>query len=119
MKDMRFEMREKMTPAEELLWNRLRKRSIHNLRFRRQHGIGPYVADFYHAKSMTVIEVDGSVHEEEEVIKNDKMRERYLIERGYKVIRVTNEEIFKDLEKVLDLISSSINSHEPFPLLRG
>lgn len=119
MKDVRFELRENMTRAEELLWEKLKKKSIHNLRFRRQHGIGPYVADFYHAKSMTIIEVDGSVHEEIDVIKHDKMREEFLLARGYKVVRITNEEIFNDLEKVLNLIYSSVTSEEPIPLLRG
>jgi len=110
MKEVRFELRENMTPAEGLLWERLKKKSIHNLRFRKQHGIGPYVADFYHAKSMTVIEIDGLIHENEEVKKNDSLREKYLLERGYKIIRFTNDEVFKNLEKVLHLIYSRVIS---------
>jgi very-short-patch-repair endonuclease len=101
MKHNRGDLRKKMTPAEQQLWKYLRNCREDHIRFRRQHGIGPYVVDFYHAKSMTVIEIDGAVHEDESVIEGDKIRQEYLEFRGYKVIRFRNNQVFNDINTVL------------------
>jgi len=60
--------------------------------------------DFYHALSMTVIELDGSIHETSKVLENDIWRERFLKEHGYKVIRFRNEEIYTNIDMVLKKI---------------
>jgi very-short-patch-repair endonuclease len=111
MKDLRKELRhERVTPAEEILWERLEGKKLNGLKFRRQHGVGHYVVDFYHPQSMTVIELDGAVHDDLEVKKNDRMREEFLIERGYKVIRFENEAVYSDIDTVLNKIILSVTS---------
>lgn len=103
-KEFRFQLRNNLTSAESLLWEKLRGRKFHGLRFRRQHGIGIYIVDFYHALSMTVVELDGSIHEKTAVLENDIWRERFLKEHGYKVIRFRNEEIYTNIDMVLKKI---------------
>jgi very-short-patch-repair endonuclease len=58
-------LRSEMTSAERRLWSRLRGKQFFGLKFRRQHGVGPYIVDFYCSERLTVIEVDGHVHGEE------------------------------------------------------
>ena len=72
MKERRYELRKERTKAEIILWEKLRKKRFSGLRFRQQHGIGPYVVDFYHAESMTVIELDGSIHNSPNVKEYDE-----------------------------------------------
>lgn len=104
MKQRRWELRNSMTDAEKTLWEFLRRKRLNGLRFRRQHGIGPYVADFYHAESMTVIEIDGSVHSDPDVADADEWREGYLREQGYQIIRFTNREVFENTDLVLETL---------------
>jgi len=73
------ELRKDMTDAEKILWTHL-KEGIQNLKVRRQHPIGHYVADFYCHKLKLIIEVDGSIHDLEEVKINDDEKENYFIE---------------------------------------
>jgi very-short-patch-repair endonuclease len=58
-------LRSEMTSAERRLWSRLRAKQFFGLKFRRQHGVGPYIVDFYCSERLTVIAVDGDVHGEE------------------------------------------------------
>lgn len=102
------------TEAERLLWDRLRNKSVQGMKFRRQHGIGHFVVDFYHPASMTVIELDGNIHHLLHVKEHDRLREEFLVERGYKVIRFQNEEIYNDIESVLHKIVSFISVISPF-----
>ncbi|MBQ1665401.1 MAG: endonuclease domain-containing protein [Bacteroidaceae bacterium] len=88
--------RHEMTPSETLLWQHLRK-EISGFKFRRQHAIGDYIADFICVKRMLVIEVDGGYHNEPMQQQNDQMRTDYLESKGYTVIRFKNEEISNDL----------------------
>lgn len=104
MKQRRHELRNTMTLAESKLWERLKQRKLGGEVFRRQHGIGQYVVDFYHALSMTVIELDGNIHEKQENKENDRWRESFLKEHGYKIIRFKNEEIYTDIESSLSKI---------------
>jgi very-short-patch-repair endonuclease len=114
MKHRRWELRKSMTGAEEILWERLRKKRFLGLRFRRQHGIGPYVADFYHSKSMTVIEVDGYIHYRKDVMDHDIFRQEYLEGKGYTILRFSNSSVLNNIQSVLLKIKSQINcSHPP------
>lgn len=109
LKKIRTKLRyDKATPAEGLLWEQLKGKKFMGLRFRRQHGIAHFVVDFYHARSMTVIELDGSIHDEREVKEYDKAREEFLIDCGYKIIRFKNEEVYHNLEQVLNIISLAV-----------
>lgn len=111
MKQRRYELRENQTEAEALLWKFLQKKKLNGIRFRRQHGIGPYVVDFYHAQSKTVIEVDGSIHRDPEIIEADQWRENYLIDREYIIIRFSNEEIYNDIDSVLTKILNRVTQN--------
>ena len=91
-----------MTPAEEKLWYRLRGKRFEGFKFRRQHGIGPYIVDYYCPERSLVIEIDGDVHAYEKQIKKDFLREKYLKKRGLQVVRYTNQEVLKNLEGVLE-----------------
>lgn len=119
MKEKRKELRHSPTNAEDKLWKHLQNKKLHGLTFRRQHGIGPYVADFYHALSRTVIEIDGSVHLTPEVRENDQWREAFLKEHGYHVIRFSNQEVFHDIGDVLSRILSTVASVKQLPPCKG
>ncbi len=96
------QFRSEMTPAERMLWLKLRGKQFQNLKFRRQHGVGPYIVDFYCPEKSVVIEVDGDVHADEKKQEQDKQREEYLKKLGVKIIRYFNNGIFKNIEGVLE-----------------
>jgi very-short-patch-repair endonuclease len=95
-------LRKNPTRAEELLWNKLRKKQLGGLRFRRQHIIHTFIVDFYCPKAELVIEVDGSVHGDQE--EYDHERSALLEISGYSVIRFRNMEIEREIDKVLAVI---------------
>jgi len=101
------ELRNRMTPSEEILW-----KSIHinewKLKFRRQHPIANWVVDFYCHPIKLVIEVDGDIHETEDVKKIDEEQEKYLKKLGLSVLRFKNEEVLKNKMGVLEKISETI-----------
>ncbi len=102
-------LRKNMTDAENILWNHLRK-GINGFKFRRQHPIGIYIADFFCYKAKLVIELDGSVHNKEEVKINDEVRQKDLQKWGYAVIRFKNEQVFIEIDDVLQSISEIVNN---------
>ena len=84
------------------MWSRLRAKQFFGLKFRRQHGVGPYIVDFYCSERLTVIEVDGDVHREELQKRKDEKREKNLKNLGLQIIRYANDEILKNLDGVLE-----------------
>ncbi|MEO8108911.1 MAG: endonuclease domain-containing protein [Ginsengibacter sp.] len=100
-------LRNEQTPSEIIFWNLL-KQHFPNFRFKRQHPISNYIADFYCHKLKLVIEIDGSVHREEEVKSNDKLRDDYMQSLDLKIIRFTNEEVCKNGELVVKKLRSII-----------
>ena len=103
-----------MTPAEELLWQRLRNRQLHGLKFRRQCPIGPYIADFYCAQYRLVVEIDGGIHQRQ--IETDQSRTQQFAEHDYQVIRFQNRDVEEDLENVLDRIWRACKGNTKTPL---
>jgi cyclase len=101
------ELRNKLTPAEQTFWLRL-KEQFSEYKFRKQHPISIYIADFYCHKLKLVIEIDGSSHDSEEAKLADKKRQEYLENLNLTVIRFTNEQIRSDVENVIKVISSII-----------
>lgn len=101
-------LRKQMTDTEIALWMYLKK-GINGFKFRRQHPIGLYVADFYCHKVRLIVEIDGSIHNQQEVQIQDKIREDDIIQWGYKIIRFTNKEVHQSIEKVLDIITNKIS----------
>jgi very-short-patch-repair endonuclease len=102
-----------MSLPEVLLWKHLRGAAT-GVKFRRQHPIGPYVADFCSVAASLVIEVDGATHSVEGRPERDTERERFLVENGYRVVRVPAEAILRDAAG----IASSIGALLPTPLHR-
>jgi very-short-patch-repair endonuclease len=100
------QLRKNMTDAERFLWNRLRKKKLHGLRFRRQHPIGPYVVDFVCIETRLVIELDGGQHQEQ--VEKDIIRDKWLVRQGYQVLRFWNNQVFNETEPVLEKISDSL-----------
>jgi very-short-patch-repair endonuclease len=91
-----------MSPPEVLLWTRLRALRGEGPTFRRQHAIGPYVADFYCSAARLVIEVDGAVHTEDAQIAHDERRDAYMRQLGYYVLRIPAREIMRNAEEAAD-----------------
>ncbi|WP_442483552.1 endonuclease domain-containing protein [Aeoliella sp. SH292] len=92
------ELRESETLSEGLLWSVLRAQQLCGLKFRRQHPIGPYVADFACVSHRLIVEIDGGYHDS--VIEADLVRQAWLIDQGWKLIRFTDEEVESDAEGV-------------------
>ena len=101
------ELRNKLTPAEQTLWLRL-KEQFPEYNFRRQHPISIYIVDFYCHKLKLVIEVDGSIHDSTEAKLNDEKRQGDLENLNLTVLRFTNEQIRSQVENVIKIISSVI-----------
>jgi very-short-patch-repair endonuclease len=96
-------LRRKLTGAETILWSRLRH-GIGGMRFRRQHPIGPYIADFACIGARLVVEVDGATHSSDSERRYDVRREVFLRSRSWQILRVNNTEAYSSLEAVLELI---------------
>jgi len=112
------DLRQGSTPAEEALWARIRDRQLLGLKFRRQAPIGPYVADFLCHELRLVLELDGSVHEEPAQISHDVNRDANLGALGFRVLRVTNQQIATDLDSVLRTIAHLHHNRSVSPLSR-
>lgn len=102
------ELRRNVTEAEQKLWFHL-KQGVSGFKFRRQHPLKNYIADFYCHKLKLVIEADGGIHNKPEIKEYDAIREQNLIEWGYVVIRFTNDQILKEEEKVIRKIAGVID----------
>lgn len=101
-----------MTFYEIILWSKLKNNQINNRKFRRQHGIGNYIVDFFCPEIKLVIEVDGADHFfDEKSEKYDFERQKYLEKQGLKVIRFTNAEIRDNLNGVLEVIYGETSSN--------
>jgi very-short-patch-repair endonuclease len=102
-----------MSRSEVLLWVRLRGRAPGKPTFRRQHPIGPYVADFYCSAAKLVIEVDGGVHEEEDRIVRDHHRDEYLRGLGCQVLRISVREVLGDPDAAAERIIAAAGAPPP------
>lgn len=89
-----------MTKAEVILWTFLRKRSLNGYKFRRQHPIAPYVADFACVSEKLIIEVDGATHGTPEEQEHDAQRTVFFERNGWRVVRVTNLDVYENLNGV-------------------
>ena len=101
-------MRHCPTEAEEHLWKLLRNRSLGGIKFRRQHSIGPFIADFYSRAAKLVIEVDGEIHRY--TPEEDLNRMKWLQSLDIRVIRFTNEDVLHTTDAVLQRIREGISS---------
>ena len=96
-------LRKNSTRAESLLWSKLRAKQIAGVKFRRQQPIGNYIVDFVSFEKRIIIELDGGQHAKAK--KKDSKRDKLLSENGFTVLRFWNNDIFSNLEGVLEVIS--------------
>ena len=97
-------LRKEMTKAETHLWKRLRGKKLKGMKFRRQHPIDIFIADFYCHERKLIIELDGDYHDSMEQKEYDEGRSYELREKGFTILRFRNEAVINDIEKVLGII---------------
>ena len=107
LKDTRKYLLENMTVAELALWEVLKDKKLMGRKFRRQHSIGHYIADFYCISENIIIELDGLHHYLPEGLAKDKERDEHLALMGIKVLRFENKEILNNLTNILKQIKAA------------
>ncbi len=90
-----------MTAPERKLWSHLRMNQFYSLKFRRQHGIGSYIVDFYCPQLKVVIEIDGESHYEISQVNSDAERESLMNSLGVRTIRYSNHDVMSNIDGVL------------------
>ena len=105
-------LRSNMTPHEQILWQYLRAGRLAGYKFKRQQPIGRYIVDFVCFEAKLVVELDGSQHMD---ATQDKIRDAWLSNEGYKVMRFWNNELSENLEGLLQLVLQALNLRHPLP----
>ena len=100
------ELRRNLTDAEQRLWQKLKRRQIATVKFRRQQPIGPFIVDFVCFQRRLIIEVDGGQHAAQ--ADYDEERTRWLKVQGYRVLRFWNNEVLADTEAVAQAIFDAV-----------
>lgn len=101
-----------LTDAENLLWSRLRRKQLCDVRFYRQKPIGHYIVDFYPPRKLLVVELDGGQHFEAENIEYDKKRDAYLARCNLKVLRFDNLQVLQFTDEVLEVILGFLKNED-------
>jgi very-short-patch-repair endonuclease len=99
MHELAAQLRKERTPSEDILWQALRNRQLEGRKFRRQNPIGAFVVDFYCSEEQLAVEVDGLIHETQR--EADKLRQEIIESLGVRFVRVTAEQVERDLPGVL------------------
>jgi len=110
--DRRRELRHNLTSAEAVLWLNLKGSKLDGKKFRRQHSIGPYIADFYCPECRVIVELDGAGHKTELGVERDSKRTEFLKRFGARVIRFENRVVFENMEGVLETIRAFLKEPE-------
>ncbi len=113
-KQTRRQLRKTPTEPEKRFWSWVRSKQL-GTKFRRQHGIGNYIVDFYCAEYALIVEIDGDSHYDPDAIAYDAARTQFLTTKGFHVIRFTNHEIMQNKEGVLLSLMAQLtqaNHHE-------
>ncbi|MGY3607332.1 MULTISPECIES: endonuclease domain-containing protein [unclassified Bradyrhizobium] len=101
-------LRASQTSAEAKLWQALRNRKLARWKFRRQHPIDRYIVDFVTLDGKLIVEVDGATHSRDSEIKYDEARTELLEACGFLVVRVSNTDVYENLDGVLETIETSL-----------
>ncbi|MCB9300213.1 MAG: endonuclease domain-containing protein [Lewinellaceae bacterium] len=116
LKEFAKQQKDNPTDAEKALWQNLRNKALEGYKFRRQHIIDRFIADFICLKQRLIIEVDGGIHQLPDVKWNDEARTLRLNELGFHVLRFTNEEVLGNMEGVLkSILAALVASPQPPP----
>ena len=105
-KEKRRRFRSNAPSAEIVLWSRLRRKHIHGYKFRRQYSVGPFVLDFYCPALKLAVEIDGDSHFLADAVTQDKKRQDYIETFGIQFLRFTNEQVYRNLDDVLETIAA-------------
>ncbi|MGV3458716.1 endonuclease domain-containing protein [Sphingomonas sp.] len=97
-------LRRARTEAENHFWQAARNSQINGHKFRFQHSIGPYIADFACLEAMLIVEIDGGQHSPE----SDATRTAYLEAEGFRILRIWNNEVLENLDGVLAVVSAAL-----------
>lgn len=120
IKQFAREMRKAPTDAEKRLWHFLRDRRLGGFKFRRQHPVGSYIADFICIEAGVIVELDGGQHAEDDQREKDEQRTRFLESRGFRVLRFWNQDVLVRTEEVLAAILDALEmAPHPGPLPFG
>ena len=103
-------LRSRPISAEEKLWSHLRNRQLGGHKFVRQMPIGPYFADFVCRERNVIVEVDGGTHSTEEEVAQDERRTQHLHSLGYRVFRISNDNVYNNLDRALDALLAFIEA---------
>jgi very-short-patch-repair endonuclease len=98
-------LRRHSTDAERLLWSRLRARRLGGWKFRRQHTIGPHIADFVCLERKLIVEADGGQHNEI----TDRVRSEFLRGKGFRIVRYWNHDILRNIDGVLESLLRTLD----------
>ena len=109
------ELRKSSPDAERAIWNAVRNRQLGGYKFRRQHPVARYFADFACVEAQLIVELDGGQHFEPEVIEADRRRTDELKRAGFKVLRFTDREALMERDGVLTRILDWLHIHHPHP----
>jgi imidazole glycerol-phosphate synthase subunit HisF len=104
-------LRNNVTEAESFLWQSINNKQL-GVKFRRQHPISYFIADFYCHEAKLIIELDGSIHDLPEILNNDIERQKALEQLGIRVIRFKNAELYNNLNTVLNKINEAIQAKQ-------
>jgi len=105
-------LRAKQTNAEAVLWKALRNRQLARWKFRRQHPVDRYVVDFVTIDGKLIVEVDGATHSTKEELDRDAERARILTSLGFHIVRLTNIDVYENLDGVQEMIALTLGSIE-------
>lgn len=109
----RRDLRHRSTRAEQKLWAELRNCQFFGLKFRRQHGIGPYIVDFFCHELRLIIEVDGDSHFMDGAADYDRIRQRWLEGLNLHVIRFTNDDVLENFDEILNTLTTLLPTPSP------
>ena len=105
-------LRANQTSAELKLWSQLRRRGLDGYRFNRQFAVGPFIVDFVCREKALVVEVDGATHGEAQEVSYDEKRTAFLTSQGFRIYRVGNNDVYENLDGVLDGILMALQAAE-------
>ncbi|HMG67706.1 MAG TPA: vitamin B12 dependent-methionine synthase activation domain-containing protein, partial [Chitinophagaceae bacterium] len=110
LKEFALHHRSNPTQAEKILWDLVKTKQLQGYKFRRQHIIGNYITDLVCLDRRLIVEIDGLIHQLPENLESDERRTKELNRQGFKVLRVSNEQVINETEKTLKLIASTLDS---------
>ncbi len=106
--EKRRQLRQNITKAEKILWEKVKDRQIEDCKFRRQYSVAEFVIDFYSPELKLAIEIDGDSHFQNGAAEYDKERQVFIESTGIRFIRFTNDDVYNNLSGVLEYIAQNI-----------